>query len=113
MYIFKPKLVVSIVLIVGLSACQQASNETVAMSEPTTHGQSEPTWSDPNCQYLGLFNSRIPDGFGMNICPDGTIVNGDGLLVGEVVSRDGGQITVNWTNQPVLGIEVFQLQDWS
>ena len=85
-------------------------------TQPGAHLSSRPTYVSPGCSWTGLLNDRTTEngrtGMGMSICPDGMVINGDGLHVGDVVERNGNQITIDW-NQGNIDIETFEWKDYS
>lgn len=66
------------------------------------------------CEWRQLVNDRIigetgANAIGMNICPDGQVVDGALEHVGDVVSQEGDRIVINWTAGPVIGEETLTL----
>lgn len=42
----------------------------------------------------------------MDLCSDGTVVNWDGMHIGQVEAAEGGTATINWSGGPFLGTEI-------
>lgn len=77
---------------------------------PTTANLAE---AGIQCEWNGLVSPRLKadgvDWMGMFVCDNGSVINGDELYVGNVLSKDGATIVIDWIGGPTRGPETLQV----
>lgn len=65
------------------------------------------------CNWTGLASPRLMDQgilrIGSYLCDNGQVMDRDGRPVGQIVSQDAGQVTIDWTGADHQGQETLDI----